>query len=55
MVGEREAEQALALQGRKRPKLACLDYGTGKGRFLCAYRWDGEREIDTGKFTTAMT
>lgn len=35
-----------------RPNLACLDYGTGKGGFLCAYRWDGEQEIDPGKFVT---
>jgi hypothetical protein len=33
-----------------RPNLACLDYGTGKGGFLCAYRWDGEQEIDPEKF-----
>ncbi|MEX1117653.1 MAG: metallophosphoesterase [Terrimicrobiaceae bacterium] len=33
-----------------RPNLACLDYGTGKGGFLCAYRWDGEQEIDIKKF-----
>ena len=32
------------------PNLACLDYGTGKGGFLCAYRWDGEREMDPAKF-----
>ncbi len=35
-----------------RPNLACLDYGTGKGGFLCAYRWDGEKEIDPLKFAT---
>ena len=35
-----------------RPNLACLDYGTGKGGFLCAYRWDGEQEIDPEKFVT---
>ena len=35
-----------------RPNLACLDYGTGKGGFLCAYRWDGEQEIDPRKFIT---
>lgn len=35
-----------------RHNLACLDYGTGKGGFLCAYRWDGEGEIDPGKFVT---
>jgi len=33
-----------------RPNLACLDYGTGKGGFLCAYRWDGEKEIAPEKF-----
>ncbi len=37
-----------------RPNLACLDYGTGKGGFLCAYRWDGESEIDPGKFVTSQ-
>ena len=30
--------------------LACLDYGAGKGGFLCAYRWDGEAVIHPGKF-----
>jgi hypothetical protein len=35
------------------PRVACLDYGTGKGGFLCAYRWDGEQEIDPVKFVTA--
>lgn len=34
-------------------KLACLDYGSGKGGFLCAYRWDGEEEIQPAKFLTA--
>ncbi len=33
-----------------RPNLACLDYGVGKGGFLCAYRWDGEEAIDPEKF-----
>lgn len=33
--------------------LACLDYGIGKGGFLCAYRWDGERRIDAAKFIAA--
>ena len=36
-----------------RPDLACLDYGTAKGGFLCAYRWDGETAIDPRKFVTA--
>jgi hypothetical protein len=35
------------------PYLACLDYGVGKGGFLCAYRWDGEQTIDPGKFVIA--
>jgi len=33
-----------------RPNLACLDYGMGKGGFLCAYRWDGESSLDERKF-----
>jgi hypothetical protein len=36
-----------------RANLACLDYGTGKGGFLCAYRWDGETAMDPAKFVTA--
>lgn len=36
-----------------RDNLACLDYGVGKGGFLCAYRWDGESVIDPEKFVTA--
>jgi len=36
-----------------RANLACLDYGTGKGGFLCAYRWDEESAIDPAKFVTA--
>jgi len=35
-----------------RSNLACLDYGTGKGGFLCAYRWDGESALESGKFIT---
>jgi len=35
------------------PRIACLDYGIGKGGFLCAYRWDGEQEINPGKFVAA--
>jgi len=30
--------------------VACLDWSVAKGGFLCAYRWDGERELDAGKF-----
>lgn len=36
--------------GPIRPNIACLDYATGKGGFLCAYRWDGETVIDAEKF-----
>lgn len=35
-----------------RKNIACLDYGTGKGGFLCAYRWDGEQVLETGKFVS---
>jgi hypothetical protein len=34
--------------------VACLDYSVAKGGYLCAYRWDGEREIDDGKFVVAQ-
>ena len=33
--------------------VACLDYSVAKGGFLCAYRWDGERTLDSAKFVTA--
>jgi hypothetical protein len=36
-----------------RALLASLDYGTGKGGFLCAYRWDGEGAMGPEKFVTA--
>ncbi len=32
--------------------VACLDYSVAKGGSLCAYRWDGENEIDDKKFVT---
>ena len=32
------------------PNLACLDYGSGKGGKLVAYRWDGEAALDNSKF-----
>lgn len=35
---------------RLAPNVACLDYSVAKGGFLCAYRWDGEMEVDDGKF-----
>jgi len=37
------------------PRLGCLDYGTGKGGYLAAYRWDGETELDPAKFVTTNT
>jgi hypothetical protein len=30
--------------------VACLDYSVAKDGYLCAYRWDGEQEIDNSKF-----
>lgn len=38
-----------------RGNLACLDYGTGKGGFLCAYRWDGESVIEPSKMVCCET
>lgn len=32
------------------PKIACLDYGMGKGGSLYAYRWDGEKALGREKF-----
>ncbi len=33
-----------------RQNIACVDWSVAKGGFLCAYRWDGEQELDDGKF-----
>jgi hypothetical protein len=33
-----------------RRNIACVDWSVAKGGFLCAYRWDGERGLDVGKF-----
>lgn len=33
-----------------RQNIACVDWSVAKGGFLCAYRWDGERELNAGKF-----
>ena len=30
--------------------VACLDYSVAKGGSLCAYQWDGERELRDEKF-----
>jgi hypothetical protein len=30
--------------------VACVDWGVASGGFLCAYRWDGERELSAAKF-----
>jgi hypothetical protein len=35
------------------PNVACVDWSVAKGGFLCAYRWDGEQELDVGKFVWA--
>lgn len=41
------------LQGEKpyllAPNVACLDFSVAKDGFLCCYRWDGERELQTDK------
>lgn len=37
---------------RLAPNIACLDYSVARGGALCAYRWDGEAELDDGKFVT---
>jgi len=33
-----------------RRNIACVDWSVPRGGFLCAYRWDGERELDAEKF-----
>jgi hypothetical protein len=33
-----------------RRNVACVDWSVAKSGFLCAYRWDGERELARGKF-----
>ncbi len=35
---------------RQADNVACLDYSVAKDGFLCAYRWDGESQIDDAKF-----
>ena len=37
-----------------RHNIACVDWSVAKGGFLCAYRWDGEQELDGGKFVWAV-
>jgi len=32
--------------------VACVDFSVAKGGCLCAYRWDGERELSNDKFCT---
>jgi hypothetical protein len=29
--------------------VACVDWGVASGGFLCAYRWDGEKELSADK------
>jgi hypothetical protein len=33
-----------------RQNIACVDWSVAKGGFLCAYRWNGEQQLDAGKF-----
>ena len=40
---------------RLAPNIACLDYSVAKeGGKLTAYRWDGESELDNGKFVSVQ-
>lgn len=32
------------------PRVACVDYSAGKNGPLVAYRWEGERDLDAGRF-----
>jgi hypothetical protein len=32
------------------PNIACLDYSVAKGGRLTAYRWEGEQQLNGGKF-----
>jgi len=32
--------------------VACIDLGVSSGGRMCAYRWDGETELDRAKFLT---
>jgi hypothetical protein len=42
------------LSGQKpallRHNIACVDWSVAKGGFLCAYKWEGERELGVEKF-----
>jgi hypothetical protein len=33
-----------------RRNVACVDWSVAKGGFLCAYRWDGEQELNNANF-----
>lgn len=33
--------------------VACLDFSVAKDGYLCAYRWDGEQNLDARKFVTS--
>ena len=37
---------------RLAPNVGCLDFSVAKGGDLCAYRWDGEQELDDQKFVS---
>ncbi len=47
LPGDREDPTLL------RSNVACLDWSVARGGVLCAYRWDGERALDAGRFVTA--
>jgi hypothetical protein len=42
------AEQPMRLASN----VGCLDFSVAKGGQLCAYRWDGEQELDDQKFVS---
>ena len=35
--------------------VACVDFSVAKGGSLCAYRWDGERQLSNDKFCTVQS
>ena len=39
--------------GLQSRKVACVDYSAAKNGPLVAYRWDGESELDAGRFVQA--
>lgn len=40
--------------GLQSPRVACVDYSAAKSGPLVAYRWDGEQELDEGRFVAPV-